>query len=44
MIMLCLNPKRWILTEGLGGFFAKVSLTAMVWRPHLRLVLKKLSS
>lgn len=30
VIMLCLSPKFWILTEGLGQFFVKVSLTAMV--------------
>lgn len=43
MIMLCLSPKLWILTEGSGQFFVKLSLTAVVWKLHLRLVLKKLS-
>lgn len=42
MIMLSLSPKFWILTEGLGQFFVKLSSTAMVWKLHLRLVLKKL--
>lgn len=42
VIMLSLSPKFWILTEGLGQFFVKLSSTAVVWKLRLRLVLKKL--
>jgi hypothetical protein len=40
VIMLCLSPKLWILTEGSGRSFVKVSVTAVVWKLRLRLVKK----
>lgn len=40
-IMSPLSPRLWILTEGLGQFFAKLSSTAMVWKLHSRWVPEK---